>query len=238
MKIMLDAGHGFNTSGKRSPDGMQEYEFNRVVANYAKQLLETYQNTKVYFAHSDSRDVPLQERTNSANKLDVDLYVSIHANAYGSTWNDASGIETYVYPSRPKISVEVAQKIQKHLISDTGRKNRGVKTADFHVLRETDMDAVLIESGFMTNREEASLLRTDSYRKKVAGAIVKGIAEQFKLVKKPVATPPPTTPPPPATNGLYKVQVGAFSDRENADDLVERLKKAGYDAYVDFEQKK
>lgn len=233
MKIMLDAGHGFNVPGKRSPDGMQEYEFNRVAASYAKQFLETYQNVTVYFAHSDEKDVPIKERTDSANRINVDAYVSIHANAYGTTWNDARGIETYVYPTRPSESVELAQKIQNHLILATGLRNRGVKTADFHVLRETNMTAVLIECGFMTNQEEARLLRSDAYRKTCADAIVKGIAEQYNLVKKPTPPPPSNTP-----EGLYKVQVGAFANRANADELVRRLKADGYDAFVEFEPNK
>ncbi|MDP4171102.1 MAG: N-acetylmuramoyl-L-alanine amidase, partial [Bacillota bacterium] len=91
MKIMLDAGHGYNTPGKRSPDGMSEYDFNRAVASHAKALLETYKDVTVYFAHSDTRDVTLQERTDAANHLQVNAYVAIHANASGSgtTWNDA-----------------------------------------------------------------------------------------------------------------------------------------------------
>ena len=89
MKIMLNAGHGYNTPGKRSPDGMGEYEFNRAVANHAKRLLAEYKDVTVYFAHSDSRDVPLQERTNNANRLKVDVYVSIHANAAGNGWDSA-----------------------------------------------------------------------------------------------------------------------------------------------------
>lgn len=235
MKIMLDAGHGYSTPGKRSPNGMKEYEFTRVVASYAKQLLETYQNVTVYFAHSDQRDIPLQERTDSANRLKVDTYVSIHANAYGTTWNDARGIETYVYPTKPRIALELAQKIQKHVILATGLRNRGVKTADFHVLRETNMDAVLIECGFMTNQEESNLLRSDDYRRNLADAIVKGITEQFKLSKKAIAPTPTPAPAPSKSGGLYKVQVGAFSNRKNADRLVQRLKDQGFPAFVDHE---
>lgn len=110
MKIMLDAGHGYNTAGKASPDGMREYEFNRACAAYAKAFLEGYQNVTVYYAHSDQTDVPLQQRTNSANNLKVDFYVSIHANAYGTSWNNASGIETYVYITKPPVALAAAQK--------------------------------------------------------------------------------------------------------------------------------
>jgi N-acetylmuramoyl-L-alanine amidase len=230
MKIMLDAGHGYNTAGKRSPDGMREYEFSRKVAAFAKNVLETYENVTVYFAHSDKLDVPLINRTNAANNLKVNAYVSIHANAYGETWNDAGGIETYTYTSKPKEATELAQKVQSHLITLTGLRNRGVKTANFHVLRETKMTAILVECGFMTNQKEAGLMRTEDFQKKCAEAIVKGIAEQYHLVKK-------VSKPPAQISGLYKVQVGAFQDRANAEELVKKLKANGFEGFITFEQK-
>ena len=247
MKIMLDAGHGYNTPGKRSPDGMREYEFNRAVANYAKQLLVNYKNVTVYFSHSDQEDVSLQQRTNKANRLNVDIFVSIHANAYGSGgWNDVGGIETYVYPSRPPLAYQLAQKVQRNLVLSTGLDNRGVRTADFHVLRETKMDAVLAECGFMTNRDEINLLRSETYRRTVAEAIVKSLVDQFKLQPQSKSAPAPAPAPKPApakaptstrksTGGLYKVQAGAFEDEKNAEELAERLRKAGFDAYIDPE---
>jgi N-acetylmuramoyl-L-alanine amidase len=230
MKIMIDAGHGYSTAGKRSFDGMHEYEFNRKVAAYTKELLETYENITVYFAHSDERDIPLQERTDAANRLNVNAYVSIHANAYGTTWNDASGIETYVYPTKPQEAYELAQKIQQHLVALTGLKDRGVKTADFHVLRETDMTAVLSECGFYTNRHEAALMLTEAYQSTCAKAIVQGIAEQYRLVKKPAPVPSP------GTKSLYKVQAGAFSERKNADGLAASLKAKGYGTFISPEE--
>lgn len=228
MKVMLDAGHGYNTSGKRSPDGMREYEFNRAVANYARSLLQGYQNVTVYFAHSDDRDVPLQERTNRANSLNVDVYISIHANAYGSGgWTSPSGIETYVFTSRPPIATQLAQKMQRNLVASTGLPDRGVKTADFHVLRATKMEAVLAECGFMTNQNDIKLLRSEEYRRTVAEAIVKAVADQFNLKRKNTSSPNPPNP-----SGLYKVQAGAFNEKKNADDLAARLRKDGYSPYV------
>ena len=249
MKIMLDAGHGYNTPGKRSPDGMREYEFNRAVANYARQLLANYKNVTVYFSHSDQRDVSLKSRTDKANSLNVDIFVSIHANAFGSGgWSNVGGIETFVYPTRPPVAYQLAQKIQRTLVISTGLENRGVKTADFHVLRETEMDAVLVECGFMTNRNEIKLLRSETYRRTIAEGIVKALAEQFRLQRKANAAPAPAPKPEPAPappaakssapankDGLYKVQVGAFENEENAQELAQRLRKAGFEVYIDKE---
>ncbi|MEH7252836.1 N-acetylmuramoyl-L-alanine amidase [Neobacillus niacini] len=240
MKFMLDAGHGYNTAGKRTIDGMMEYEFTSKVAVIARDILSTYQNVTVYFAHSDDRDVPLQERTNAANRLKVDAYVSIHANAYGSTWNDANGIETYVYTTNHQETYQLAQKVQNNMVSLTGLSNRGVKTANFHVLRETSMPAILVECGFMTNRNEAALMRSDDYQRKCAQAIVNALEAQYNLIRKqnaptpqPLTQNPPSNPtPPPARADLFKVQAGAFSEKNNADALVRKLKSDGFEAFV------
>jgi len=192
MKIVIDAGHGPDTPGKRSPDeSLREYQFNSVVARYvADELLHGYGGVEILMTHSDARDVPLGERTDKANAWGSNLFVSIHANAYGKgEWNDVKGIETYVYTTRPSAAVKLAEVVQRNLVQTTGRPNRGVKTANFHVLRETKMTAILVECGFMTNREECALLKTDEYRRKCASAIVSAIVEVYGLKEKKQAGP-------------------------------------------------
>jgi len=83
------------------------------------------------------------------------------------------------------------------------------------------MDAVLVECGFMTNRREAGLLRTETYRKAVAEGIVQALTEQFKLQRKDNAPK------------VFKVQAGAFERERNAKQLAARLKSAGFDAYIE-----
>ena len=173
MKIIIDAGHGPHTPGKRSPDGMREFEFNQETALFLKPLLPG----DVQFVHHNKRDVPLQERVRKANNAKADLYVSIHANAFGTGWSSAQGIETYIHSSRPAKAMAIAQAVQHELIHATGRRSRGVKTADFYVLRHTQMSAILVEAGFMTHREEARLLRTASYRKTCALAIATAVKQ-------------------------------------------------------------
>ncbi|MGM0843844.1 MAG: N-acetylmuramoyl-L-alanine amidase [Bacillota bacterium] len=221
MRIIIDAGHGYSTPGKRSPSGMREYEFNRAAALAARETLLFYEKTEVYFTHSDKEDVSLKRRTNYANRMKGDVFISIHANAFGNGWNDANGVETYVHATKPAAALSLATSIQTRLTASTGLVNRGVKAADFHVLRETEMTAVLVECGFMTNRKEADLLKTSSFRAACGQAIALALADHYGLVKK--------------ESRLYKVQAGAFSERENAETLLSKLKEAGFDGFISRE---
>lgn len=189
MIIILDSGHSYFTPGKRTPDGMREWEFNSVVAKYSKQFLETYKDVKVLFAHdaTGQKDISLSERTKFARNSKGQCFISIHANAHGTgkDWTDANGIETFVMDKKGK-SFELAQNVQLSLIYKTELRDRGVKEGNFQVIRETyqHMPSILIECGFMTNKKEAALLKTDAYRKLCAAAIVEGIVKTFNLKSK------------------------------------------------------
>ena len=179
-KIMVDAGHGPNTAGKRSPDGtLREFSFNAAVANKLEKLLST-EGYSVIFSHGRLRDVGLSERISMANTLEVDAFVSIHANAFGNTWNDAHGIETYTCLQPSETSVKMAICVQQAMLLRTGGKNRGVKKGDFAVLRETKMPAILVECGFMTNKKEANLLKSSAYQHQCAQAITFGLLCSLK----------------------------------------------------------
>ena len=103
-------------------------------------------------------------------------------------------------------------------------RNRGTKTARFAVLRQTKMPAALVEMGFITNSADANLLRTrqDDF----AEAIAKGILSYLGISYKPVQSAPA------GTGALYKVQVGAFASKANADRLASELKSKGYNTYI------
>jgi N-acetylmuramoyl-L-alanine amidase len=221
MKIMLDAGHGFNTPGKRTPDGMREFEFNSAVAVFAKELLLGYEDTQVFFSHDPTGkvDVPLAERVAKAVKEKVDAVVSIHANAFGDDWNEANGIETFISEDRmPFTELELASHIQNQLIRETGRKNRGVKRGNLYMTKVSNMiPSVLVEAGFMTNREEATLLKSTSHREKVAQSIVNGLVLQFKLQLKKKAMP--------STVKGYRLKSGPFPTKEQAEMKAEEIRK-------------
>lgn len=192
MKIVIDAGHGLNTAGKRCPDdSMREFAFNSVVARYVREGLAEYDGIVTKFSHDETGavDVSLADRVRIANDWDADAFVSVHANAAGNAWSTAAGIETYTSNGASATSGKMAAAVQKRLIAETGRKDRGVKCEDFYVIAKTKMPAILAECGFMSNAEEAALLKTDAYRRKCAAAIVEGLAEVFALKKKAAPTP-------------------------------------------------
>jgi N-acetylmuramoyl-L-alanine amidase len=230
FRIVIDAGHGPETPGKRVPDdSMREFHFNSVVADDVREQLEQYENVEVMFTHAPDRDIPLKERTDKANEWKADVFVSIHANAIDDTdgvpdgWDDrVEGIETFVHTTKPKEATALAAEVQNQLLRETGRRNRGVKAANYNVLRETDMTAILVECGFMTNHEEAELLKSDFYRRKCASAIVQGLVNYYKLKKKEKQAPVE----------LYRVQVGAFSNKENAENLAKELQGKGYQTII------
>ena len=176
LVVMLDPGHGESTAGKRSPDGsLTEYEFNRSVANKMKGLLEA-RGIEVLLTVNDDSDPSLAERCESANNSDTDIFVSIHANAYGSggEWTSPNGWEIYHYPGSV-LGNQLAEAISNANFPGIGMYNRGIKTANFYVIKNTYMPAVLIEHGFFTNIEEIELLKNDEWREKAAQYNVEGI---------------------------------------------------------------
>ena len=185
--VALDDGHGMETAGKRTPafpDGsvMKENEFNSSVAAYLKDALERC-GFAVLLVAPENTDTPLKTRVVRANDANAAAYISIHANAYGSDWNSANGIESILYEKIMGHSktYEFAQNIHDALLAGTGRRNRGIRrSSDLYVLKSTKMHAVLLECGFMTNREEAELLKSDDYRRRCAESICRGVCTFYK----------------------------------------------------------
>lgn len=182
--IAIDDGHGKGTAGKRTPffsDGsyMEENAYNKAVANLLAKMLERC-GFRVLFVAPEEEDTPLKTRVQRANDAKADVYVSIHANAFGNGWNDANGVESWVYKNADARTRKFAGCVHQYFVKALGRKDRGLKTSsDLYVLNSTKMPAVLVEGGFMTNKEEAKLLLSEEYRKKSAEGICRGICAFF-----------------------------------------------------------
>ena len=229
MKIILDAGHGANTSGKRSPDGtVREWNINSKIVEELMVLASKYEGVQVKRVDDPTgkRDVPLQERTDIANAWGADLYVSIHQNAMGVGWSTAKGAETFAYSKDSTEAATVAKHIQNEIVKQTGSADRGVKFQNFHVLRETKCPSVLVECGFMTNRSEAVDMLTSVWQKAKAKAIMDGIAKGYYLKLKKGATPPPVAvPTKPHIDYVHEVTIdgkviGKYKSNQNIANIV------------------
>lgn len=186
LVVMLDPGHGESTAGKRSPDGsLREYEFNRAVADKMKNVLEA-QGIEVLLTVNSDSDSSLSERCESANNSDADIFVSIHANAFGngSEWTSPSGWEIYYFQGSV-VGNQLAKDISSSNFPQIGIYNRGIKTTEnLYVIKHTSIPAVLIEHGFYTNAQEVELLKSNEWRDKVASYNAEGIMKFFNSYKK------------------------------------------------------
>ena len=122
------------------------------------------------------KTMSLKERSNMENKGSYDYFISIHRNAFKA--ETALGVETFTYTNSSIKARELAEKIQKSLV-DIGFVNRGVKTANFHVLRETKAPAVLVEVGFIDNTGDNNLF--DEKKEEIIKAMSKAILSQLGI---------------------------------------------------------
>ena len=185
FKVAVDAGHGSNTAGKRTPDGFREHWINVCTASFCEQALKRCGIDVLRVAWDDNNakddeDVALSTRQKliKANKCNVS--VSFHANAYGNGWNDAQGVETLISDKAPGDSRALANIVQSYLIKGTPQKNRGVKTQSLAMCNCTSLGvkaAILCEIGFMTNKAEADLMKTDRFCREQAEEVAHGICD-------------------------------------------------------------
>ncbi|PTM59040.1 N-acetylmuramoyl-L-alanine amidase [Desmospora activa] len=179
-KIAVDPGHGTNTPGKRTPTAVpeygrvvKEYEFNKPAAQFLKKALERNGHSVVWTGGDE--DPSLSTRCQRANNANVDLFISIHYNAGGGY-----GVETYIV-ARGGQAEKLANRVQPELVKVRDQRDRGVKVANFQVLRDTKMPAILCECGFMDDPrgiEQAWMLDED-FQRGVGEAICKGVQRYY-----------------------------------------------------------
>lgn len=176
--IVIDAGHGGHDPGATG-NGLLEKNINLDIAKRVEKLLKD-SGFIVIMTRTNDQYLSLQERSSLANRVNADLFVSIHVNAGGGT-----GIETWWYSKgpEPEKSQLLAKQIQKEVIKQTGVKDRGVKDGNLHVNRETNMPSSLIEVGFIDNKNDAEKLKNNSFKDLVAKGIVNGIKIFFQIFK-------------------------------------------------------
>ncbi len=180
IKVFLDPGHGGGDPGA-TWYGFAEKVANLDIALRVKSKLEA-NGFEVAMSRTSDIKRSLDEIVSIANSSGADIFVSIHNNASLSVYSH--GTETYWCANGVSGSSQLANLIQSNTISSAGRANRGVKTANFKVIKYTTMPAALIECAFMSNQTENDLLKTDAFREKLAIGIFNGIKEFAKGINK------------------------------------------------------
>lgn len=171
--IVIDPGHGGDRPGACYEDIMEK-DIDLSVSLKLATLLRS-KGFRVIMTRSTDVEIGLYERADLANAAGADLFISIHSNA-AENRPDYQGIYTYYHPTSSQ-GARLAQAIQTPLCQVTGAIDRGIRDADFVVLRETDMPAVLVEMGFMTSHEELMRLMDGGYQQQLAQGITQGILD-------------------------------------------------------------
>ncbi|MEQ8154508.1 MAG: N-acetylmuramoyl-L-alanine amidase [Clostridiaceae bacterium] len=220
-RLCFDYGHGGSDPGACF-NGRRECDD---VLSLGKQVAAEIRKYGVIVDETRTSDatVSLEERSNFENKNTYDYFISFHRNAFVP--EQAKGAETYTYINASERTKNLAQRIQTSLVA-LGFINRGVKEANYHVLRETIASAVLIEIGFVDNTSDNNLF--DSKINEIIKALAKAILAQLGISYAESAKPTPTS----TSETLYRVMAGSYSVRENAEKQAQQLKEAGFDATI------
>lgn len=222
-KVFIDAGHGGNDSGAIGVNNLYEKTINLSVAQKVVKLLKD-QGLEVKISRDNDKTMSLQERTNMANNWNADCFVSIHCNAYNGS---AYGIETYGYNSS---TTDLAKYIHEEVLkTEAYTLNRGVKTARFYVLRNTNMRAALIELAFIDNEKDAKILLEK--QNLLSEGIAKGICKYLGIEYKSQIDDNNKDDEIEVvdSNTFYRVICGSYNNRLYAEERVEELKKLGID---------
>lgn len=191
MIICIDPGHGGHDPGAGSGQYMEK-TYALAIAQKLGERLKSMGHEVFYTRRTDAF-ISLSGRCQAANERKADLFISIHLNAAASS--AASGIETFCYGTKGK-GKELANCVQRALISATGEKDRGVKDGSrLAVIRGTNMPAILVETGFISNYHDLKKLITYEYQVVLADAIAAGVKEYLGDAPKEDPQSAPLTAP-------------------------------------------
>ncbi|PMB18040.1 N-acetylmuramoyl-L-alanine amidase, partial [Fischerella thermalis CCMEE 5198] len=173
--VLIDPGHGGRDPGAVGIGGAREKD---IILPISKKIAEVLQKNGVQVVLTRSSDyfVTLPARVQMAERVNADVFVSIHANSAGAGRPDVSGLETYYYDT----GLSLARIVHRSILQSVNVRDRGVRKARFYVLRKSSMPSILVETGYMTGREDMAKLKSASYRNQMAEAIARGILQYLQ----------------------------------------------------------
>lgn len=219
-KVFLSAGHGGSDPGAVAY-GMKEKNINLDIMLACNEVLVKHGIVTVLSRTKDEND-GVKDEVKEANASGADLAVSFHTNAGGGDGSES------LYHSSSNKGKRLAELLEKHTKA-IGQNSRGIKPRnDLWFLRGTNMTAVLCECAFIDNDADNNIIDTASERKAFGVAYAKAILEYFGISYK-------NSESVTKNDGLYRVQLGAYNQKENAEQLLNKVHSAGFkDAFIKF----
>lgn len=209
-KVFLSAGHGGSDPGAVA-NGLYEKTINLNTLLACKSELERH-GVKVICSRTKDENDPVTQEVKEANSSGADLAISFHINAGGG-----DGFEVFYYNSSSK-GKKLASLCEKH-VKALGQNSRGLKQGNhLHFIKKTTMTAVLVESFFIDNKTDKAIGDTLAEQTAFGVAYAKAILEYLGINYK--------------SNKTYRVQVGAYNNKANAETMSKKLKAAGFDAII------
>lgn len=169
MKTLIcDAGHGGKDPGAISITKKNEKDFNLSVSLKVEQLFKSIPDVNVILTRTTDEFIELNDRSALANAVKADAFISIHANSF---LKSSKGTETYYTNPGSKAFADI---FHPYMVAATGFRDNKVKKKSLSVTRKTEMPAILLEPGFLSNPEEEAVLMSESFQNRFAEAIAKG----------------------------------------------------------------
>ena len=183
IKIVLDGGHGGHDPGAVG-HGLREKDLTLTIVRHIGRLLSEYEGVEIIYTRTDDRFIGLSERAAIANKAKADFFLSVHINASGS--GKGTGFESFIFNGNvSNATVAYQNVIHQEIMKAIGNvQDRGKKRANYAVLRETNMPALLTENLFIDNSSDAAKLKSGQFLQQIAYGHVQGIVKAFGLKKK------------------------------------------------------
>ena len=174
ITVVIDAGHGGHDDGAKF-EGFSEKE---IVASFAQKIKanNTDKNVIIHLTRTEDNFISLQDRAKFINELKPDLVLSLHVNGNENT--DASGVEFYISPksSTYENAKIIAENLNSRFVNNNGLKSRGVKDANFTLLRDTEYPSITVELGFLSNENDRNYLTDNNQQEKIAATILELIS--------------------------------------------------------------
>lgn len=174
ITVVIDAGHGGHDDGAKF-EGFSEKE---IVASIAQKIKKNNsdKNVIIHLTRTEDNFISLQDRAKFINELKPDLVLSLHVNGNENT--DASGVEFYISPksSTYENAKIIAENLNSRFVNNNGLKSRGVKDANFTLLRDTEYPSITVELGFLSNENDRNYLTDNNQQEKIAATILELIS--------------------------------------------------------------